>query len=141
MNTATLAPEHRRTYLLGGHAKVTLKSLVSGKSFTYRIVAGSDRQGNQSIHFVSVLSGPDNQADYQFIGTIFDKKVFRHGTRSLVPRDSPSVRAFAWLWDRCETQSNQFELWHSGHCCRCGRELTTVESIASGIGPVCATKD
>ena len=28
----------------------------------------------------------------------------------------------------------------SGRCCSCGRDLTDPESIASGIGPICATK-
>lgn len=28
----------------------------------------------------------------------------------------------------------------SGRCCSCGRDLTDPESIANGIGPVCATK-
>lgn len=28
----------------------------------------------------------------------------------------------------------------SGRCCSCGRDLTDPESIAAGIGPVCATK-
>jgi hypothetical protein len=32
------------------------------------------------------------------------------------------------------------EFWHEGKCCRCGRKLTVPASIASGIGPECATK-
>lgn len=28
----------------------------------------------------------------------------------------------------------------SGRCCSCGRDLTDPESIAAGIGPICATK-
>lgn len=28
----------------------------------------------------------------------------------------------------------------TGTCCNCGRLLTNEESIANGIGPICATK-
>ena len=28
--------------------------------------------------------------------------------------------------------------YHKGHCCVCGKTLTTPESIKNGIGPFCA---
>lgn len=130
-------PEHRREYLLGGHAKVTLVSKQSQARFTYRILK-KDLDDGRFLHFVSVLNGPDNQADYVFLGTIFGGKDYRHSKKSPVAPDAPSAKAFAWAWEHLD--SDKFELWHSGKCSRCNRELTDPESIARGIGPVCAEK-
>ena len=30
------------------------------------------------------------------------------------------------------------EVWHEGRCGRCGRKLTTPQSVETGFGPVCA---
>jgi SWI/SNF-related matrix-associated actin-dependent regulator 1 of chromatin subfamily A len=45
-----------------------------------------------------------------------------------------------WMIDGMYTQSvPQFDqLWHQGRCSCCGRTLTDSDSIARGIGPVCA---
>jgi len=29
------------------------------------------------------------------------------------------------------------EFYHSGNCAKCGRKLTTPESIKNGLGPIC----
>lgn len=34
--------------------------------------------------------------------------------------------------------TKQLSIWYSGHCCRCGLELKTAESIARGFGPECS---
>jgi hypothetical protein len=90
------------------------------------------------LHFVSVLQGPDNQSDYAFIGTIFGGEQYRHGGKSKVSADAPSAKAFAWSWANLD--SDEIEVWHSGKCSRCSRELTDPESIARGLGPICATR-
>jgi hypothetical protein len=33
------------------------------------------------------------------------------------------------------------ELWHEGRCGKCGRALTVPESIESGLGPVCESRE
>ena len=38
------------------------------------------------------------------------------------------------------TLPEQFHVYHSGACGRCGRELTDPESIKLGIGPTCRNK-
>lgn len=135
-----LQPEHRRAYILGGKATVTLVSKRTGDRFTYR-VQGKDvgSTGNQkTLHFVSVLTGPNNQEDYEFLGTIFEDGVYRHGGRSQIPRQAPSAKAWDWTWQHL--LSTDVEVWHEGECSRCGRALTDPESIRIGLGPVCATR-
>lgn len=132
--SALLEPIFRRPYILGGNATITVVSIKSGTRFTYRIRAkevGEDRK----LHFVSVLRGPENTADYAYLGTIFPDGSYHHGKKSKVTADAPSAKAFAWLWTHLD--SSDIEIWHAGRCSRCGRQLTTPESIREGLGPVC----
>jgi len=122
-------------FLLAGNARVTLVSEKTGARFTYRV-----RQPKaDGPHFVSVLTGSDNDRDYAFLGTIFDRGVYRHGRKSRIGEDSPSARAFTYAWDYlARSEAPPFcQVWHEGTCGRCGRALTTPESLACGIGPKC----
>jgi len=143
--SAPIQPPHRKAYVLAGDAKVTIVSKRTGERFTYRVRAKEEIQGTlgasvpKSLHFVSVLTGPDNGEDYRFLGTIFDGKVYVHGRKSNIGADAPSAKAFQWAWANLEgAMAERFELWHSGRCARCHRELTDPESIERGLGPVCA---
>lgn len=135
MSSALLAPLWRKPYILGGKAKITLVSTKSGCRFTFRIRA-KEVEENRTLYFVSVLTGPENTSDFSFLGTIFNGERYAHGSRSKIAPDAPSAKAFSWLWSHLA--SEDVEVWHSGRCGRCNRELTTPESIERGIGPVCA---
>jgi hypothetical protein len=138
MNGAEITdPKDRHAYMLGGRCKVTIVSKRSGTRFTYDILR-KDLEDGRFLHFVRVLQGPDNTQDYTFIGTIFGGQQYRHSQKSPIGPDAPSAKAFAWSWDHLDSQD--FEVWHSGKCSRCSRELTDPESIRRGLGPVCAEK-
>jgi hypothetical protein len=135
---AQLAPEYRRDYILGGDAVVTLVSKRSGDRFTYRIRESKPKEGQQPVHFVSVLTGPDNRKDYEFIGTIFPGGNYYRGTKSQIGPDAPSAKAWDWTWRNLGT--DDVEVWHEGKCSRCNRLLTDPASIERGLGPVCAER-
>ena len=142
MHSAKLHPENRKAYMLSGRAKVTIVSTRTGARFTYKIVRKeldhAERKSEKiTLYFVSNLRGSNNETDYVFIGTIFSNGSFRRSDR-----DDPlkkSTKAFMWCWSHLE--SPLIEVWHSGVCGRCGRELTDPESIARGLGPTCADID
>tara|TARA_R110002096_G_scaffold84290_4_gene194649 strand:+ start:14 stop:667 length:654 start_codon:yes stop_codon:yes gene_type:complete len=94
-------------------------------------------------------------------------RILRWTRGSKVNEYSPSALAFKWFWatlvwkdymdsTREDTQLSalrlaerqesfaarwgRMEIWHEGKCSRCGRKLTVPSSIATGLGPVCATK-
>jgi hypothetical protein len=135
--SAILEPLFRKAYMLAGNAIVTVVSQATGTRYTYRISAKkSVKEGDDTVHFVSLLNGPENTRDYQFLGTIFAGKRFFHGKKSPIGEDAPSAKAFAWLWRNLD--SDKAEVWHSGKCGRCGRLLTDPESIERGLGPKCA---
>lgn len=126
------------TFALAGRAVFTAVS-PTGTRFTFRVRAPVGRlatiPGAEGVRFVDVLTGPDNTHDFTFIGVI--KGGFRHSSKSAIAADAKSVLAFGWIW-RHRADPTPVELHHEGRCGKCGRALTTPESIESGIGPVCA---
>ncbi len=129
-------------FVYGGRAKFTLVSKKTSKRFTYEIrAAKKTSETRKPIMFVRVLDGPCNQSDYRYIGFINPNAVgLQAGKKGLPTADS--FRALNWAIDKfaADTMPDELELWHSGHCGACGRELTVPSSIASGLGPVCAKK-
>lgn len=128
-----------RAFMAAGKATVTLRSKATGARFTYKIKASQD--GN--IHFVSVLSGPDNENTYSYFGYIRRGVFFHGGAKARAGLDAPCVRAFSWTWGRLQVDRlpSEVEIWHEGRCGRCNRKLTVPASIANGIGPECATRE
>ena len=127
---AQINPKQSQQFILAGNALITVKSLRTNKHFTYRI----KKKKNASIWFVSVAyNGGDRQFNY--IGCILADNTFKHTKASQVKQSTDSFIAFNWAWNNLS--SEQIELWHEGHCGRCGRTLTEPESIKLGYGPVC----
>lgn len=127
-------------FLLAGNATFTVVSKKTGSRFTFRV----RRPKPDSPHFVTVLTGSDNEHSYTFLGTIFADGTYRHGRKSSISESAPSARAFAWFYGMLtspERLAAQAEVWHEGRCCRCGRKLTVPSSIEAGIGPECAGKN
>lgn len=136
------APEHgrldrslARDYLLAGQAVVTFLNTESGTRFTYKVSAHKDGEP----WFVRVRTGGGEFEDtWAFIGTIFGDSQFRMSRKSTLHSQSPSVLAFTWIWRHIDVLPTKIEVWHEGHCMKCGRSLSDPESIARGLGPVCA---
>jgi len=137
-----------------GHTVFTIVSNRTGTRFTYRVKRAnkfneqSRKWEPSNVWFVSVLSGSDNQDDYRFIGTIFDRgvapKFFAHSNKSKVSKSASSFVAFSWYFNNLiegnEDAINNVEFFHQGICGRCGRELTVPSSIETGLGSICASK-
>ena len=143
-----------RRFILGGNATFTVVN--GGERFTFKVKSATkDRDknwstGNQdrSMFFVSLLTGPNNDSDFIYMGVLRQSQLdgayrFVQTAKSKVGFDAPSAILFAKSWlcveEGCRWPS-RFEFWHEGQCCVCGRKLTVPESVASGIGPECAGK-
>lgn len=128
-----------KDFLFAGRARITLVSEKTGTRFTYRIT----QKDAKSPHFVAVLTGQDNNSSYTFVGTIFDRKDYRHSrTKTQISSEAPSVKAFVWALSyivRGEMPPS-CEVWHEGKCGRCSRALTVPSSIELGLGPECAAR-
>lgn len=130
-------------FMVAGKAKLTVVSQRTGVRFTFRFSRPAPEPYKQRPIWVSLLSGPDNDADYQFIGTMWPGLgwAYRTSPKTRVGHDAPARKALDWFL-RCVTQGELrgIEVWHEGCCARCGRTLTVPSSIASGLGPECATR-
>ena len=136
-----ITPGLRRAYVLSGNAIVTI--IGRDKRFTYRIEARKESQpakhwqstGKGASHWVYVLRGNDNDNDFHFMGGITERG-FYVSDKGRVHASSLSAQAFSWFWRHPEDA--RMTVLHAGTCGRCGRLLTTPESIRTGLGPVCA---
>lgn len=148
MNRHRLATvEAAREFALAGSARLTLVSARTGVRFTYRLRAKGGPENLLGPWFVGVLTGPDNESHFEFLGTVFLQETeYRHGRRSRIGSEAPSAVAFRWFWGLLlglhgpgqDALPDSLEVWHEGRCGRCGRALTVPQSIERGIGPECA---
>jgi hypothetical protein len=123
-------------FALAGNATFTLQSLKTGARFTFKVRVA---ENNATMHFVSCLVGPDNCQDCRYFGFIRRGVFFHGGPKAKIGNDAPSVKAFRWFWEHSATgrATPQLEVFHANRCGKCGRQLTTPESIAAGYGPDC----
>lgn len=124
-------------FAMAGNAIFTVRSVKTGVRYTYRVKQADPKPGQtETPYFVSLLAGPDNTADYQYIGMIRDGR-FATTRASKLPANSAPCVAFGWF---IAHPTIGVEVYHAGRCGRCARVLTVPESIASGYGPECSGK-
>jgi hypothetical protein len=131
--------ENPAQFALAGNAVFTLQSKKTGARFTYRVRAAE----TGPMHFVQVLTGPDNTQDYRYLGFLRRGVYFHGGLKAKIAKEAPSAKAFDWFWRHMAANAqapDSVDVHHEGRCGRCGRPLTVPESIQSGFGPECITK-
>ncbi len=115
----------------------------TGKHVTFQIkTQKKDSKFAPGKRVVALLTGPDNQSDYIGFGFVTDDGV------EIWSRHRAS-RNFQWYRQLINylvghlpvaTKSEKFAgytVLESRRCLKCNRELTSPESIKSGIGPIC----
>ena len=127
----------RRAYV---KAVVTLKSEVTGNHFTYKV----KKHEEKPLYFVSVLAEGENSNDnaYKYLGLIIcddNTNKFILTKASKASNKSKSFLAFKYVYDKLVNDVNikDVSIYHEGVCGKCGRKLTTPDSIERGFGPVC----
>ena len=135
-------------FLFAGAATFTLVSLITGRRFTYKVqVKKADVKAGLTdcAYFVQLLRGPDNTADYAYLGVLRRPGRFFTTPKSRITQHPTSHAALLWFLealkaDRQDVLGKQLEFWHTGRCCYCTRLLTVPESVERGIGPECAKR-
>jgi hypothetical protein len=123
-------------FVTAGHAIFTVLNTKTGNRFTFKV---SKHEREENFYWVGVLTGPTNTADYTCVGRIVNN-CYIHNKSSKISENAQSNKVFAWFWIHLHKLPDFVEVWHCGRCCCCGRLLTTPESVAAGIGPVCASR-
>jgi len=124
-------------FFQGGRALFTVAN-GKGEHYTFKI---RQPKGDNKPFFVSLLTGPNNEADYTYLG-IYNpnaNKVFLTA-KSKMNENSTPVKVINWaigIVASGKTLPNGYSIAHEGKCCRCGRLLTDPTSIELGIGPEC----
>lgn len=132
MKTGLISHENALRFIYGGKCFVTFLNTQSENRFTYKVFKCKD---DDSLYFVSLLTGPEQ---YTFIGTLTDVN-FYHSKKSTIGFDAQSVKVFKYVLNKLKENTLQdfIEIYHDGRCGKCGRQLTTPNSVTIGIGPEC----
>jgi hypothetical protein len=112
--------------------------------YTFRVKFKAASAEFDEAYFVQLLTGPDNTANYSYIGLLNPATgEVRLTGNSKRGENSVEVqllrRTLKRVWDGTadEIEKHGFKLHHEGRCGRCHRLLTTPESVERGIGPEC----
>ena len=75
------------------------------------------------IWFVSLMTGSDNENNFDYMGQIYARGNYGHGKKARINNDAPAARAFAWFWNMVNANREDLfdnaAVWHEG---RCGQE-------------------
>lgn len=131
-------------FFQGGHAIFTVSN-SKGEHYTYKISkARKPNPSGNHVYFVGLLTGPDNESSYTYMGIYslrLNSVVLTYASK--YKEDTTPLKVVRWAIKQV-TDGKQlpdgYSIQHAGTCCCCGRTLTTPESVESGIGPVCAKK-
>jgi len=134
--------ESSKTFLLAGNSTFTVVSKETNKRYTFKVKRLN--KNDNSPFFVKYLNGSDNSSSYQFLGTIFNGREYKHSQKSRCNKDSQVNKTFQWIFDVISSGNvkkfDKIEFWHEGKCGKCGRKLTVPSSIETGMGPSCSKK-
>lgn len=124
-------------YMKAGKGIITLHNEETGNRFTFKFSKIDDKD----ITFVKLLTGSDNNHSYSYMGMLTDSGV-KPTRNSKISSDAPSFKAFNWMVRNLNKLDKypQVKVYHEGVCGKCGRTLTTPESIKLGIGPECSKR-
>ena len=127
-----------KNFVLAGNAIFTLQSGKTDRHFTYRITRCSS---NSTLYKVSLLYGPDNTRYYDYIGCYYSDTNYLYLLKQWREKPSwanpPAIRAITYFLQHLDNLPRNLYVYHTGRCARCGRLLTTPDSLISGYGPHC----
>lgn len=133
-------PEDALRFIRGGRAVFTVQSRKTGKHLTYKV----SHPEPDAPFFVNLLTGPDNGADYTYVGVLNDRAPgVKLTNKSKFTADSPPVAALNYVMRHLEVGHHMppdCEIRHEGRCAICARPLTRPDSLELGIGPECASR-
>lgn len=121
-----------KEFVLAGCAIFTVSN-GRGEHYTFKVL--SPAFGMKS-HACYVLSGSNNETDYKYLCSMKDCQC--HTNRITKPFEVLQW-AIRRIW-RQDGLPEGYRIQHAGRCGKCGRPLTTPDSIESGLGPKCRGK-
>ncbi len=124
-------------FIKAGNATFTIAN-PDGKRYTFKVKYSKKIKQ----YFAYILTGPSNTSDYTYLGMLFDDHIVPTKKSKYSVLSLP-IKVINYAIDIANGDKQLlpgYFLEHNSHCGRCGRELTTPESIKTGLGPVCRGK-
>lgn len=146
-----------KQFVLAGKATFTIEVPESFRTekpdldlkphYTFRVEHKAASGQYKEAWFAKLLTGPDNTRNYSYVGILnADSGSVRTTAKSKLAADNIVLKllnrtlALVWAEDIGPLEAQGFALHHEGRCGKCGRLLTTPDSIERGIGPECWTQ-
>lgn len=128
---------HDKKFFSGGNALFTVSN-NKGDHYTFKI----RKPREDAPYFINLLTGPQNTSNFTYMG-IYNPDSLKVvlTKKSKFNYESTPVKVLVWAIRQVAFNKELpegYKIQHEGRCCRCGRTLTTPESIEKGIGPECA---
>ena len=129
------------------NGRFTIVNRQTGEHRTFRIeTQPADAAFAPGKRVLGLLTGPENEADYEGFGFVDDDGIRVWAKKREAPPGHHSAFEVmaAMLWSLAVENvyspwaARGYALLEEGRCVRCGRVLTEPESLRTGIGPVCA---
>jgi len=92
-----------KLFATAGNATITLESIKTGVHYTYKVRESKavENSTKAPVHFVSLLTGPDNENDFKYLGLIVPNRYLLTITKaSKLSTGSAPVLAFNYFWSR-----------------------------------------
>lgn len=131
-------------YMLAGKSEFVLHSTKTNQDFCYRLNKKEkiDKE-NEYIYFLNIKQG----RDWKYAGVIWfkneeNKFYFSKGAKGEIDSNNLDVKSLVFVLNKLQQglEPQYCLVYHTGKCGRCGKKLTTPESILTGLGPECCKK-
>jgi hypothetical protein len=104
-----------------------------------------DKEFMPGKRLVGLLTGPDNFHDFKLFGYVDENSdsitVFKKHKSTVYEKYARMIDVLIGLHPTDDERLKNYTVRESRLCRRCGRKLTTPESLTKGIGPECEEKD
>lgn len=141
-NGAEISLDRALPFLLAGKSKFTLLSGKTGQHFSYTLTK-KPKKGSES-EYIYFLTFYNENRESIYAGVVFFENGqfnFRKGAKGNAnPSDRAIIALIFVLNQLTYGKRPNVRVFHVGNCGRCGKRLTTPESILTGLGPECSKK-
>lgn len=134
-------------YMLAGKSDFTILSLKTGDKFKYEILRKRSKYSGEKASKYVYLVSTSIKGTMQYAGTIYlDKNInlfkFTKGNRGKLSVENINIKSLLYIMNKLNKNEevDTAYIYHSGYCGRCGKKLTSSESLKIGLGPECSNK-
>lgn len=111
-----------------------------GEHRTYKITLPTWGNFTDGRVAISLLTGQNNESDYQGVAFLLSNGTVAPWKRFSGNADALKADIRVLLDPASAHEAGRQYAVESGNCYKCGRTLSTPESIAAGIGPICESR-